>query len=89
MEMKSTFAIVFMLVGSVACVRPTQQIRRDRLIRGYFEKGYSNNLILCFLVALHGVHISLSTLKRYLRRQRLRRRGVYSDIQYVGDCLLV
>jgi len=72
MEAQCTLAVVLMLAVSVDCARTTQQICRDRLIRGYFDKGFSNYLILCFLVALHGIHISLSTLKRSLRRQSLR-----------------
>ena len=62
---------------------------RDNVVRGYFEKGFSNRLILCFLIAYHDIHISLSTLKRILRRLKLRRRGSYSSLQYVGRCVLV
>ena len=38
----------------------------------YFEEGYTYKLILCFLAGIHGVVISLSTLKRMLKRQNLR-----------------
>lgn len=62
---------------------------RDNIIRKYFEMGFSYHLILCFLVALHGIYISLSTLKRTLRRLNLRRRGLYSSLHYVGQCVLV
>ena len=51
----------------------------DNLVRRYFEEGFSYNSILCFLLAYHGVCISLSTLKRIFRRLQLRRRGDYSQ----------
>ena len=61
----------------------------DSLVREYFEKGFPYRLILCCLTACHGMRITLSTLKRILRRLNVRRRGSYSSLQYVGDCLLV
>ena len=50
------------------------------LVRLYFEAGYSYNLILCFLASLHGIIVSLRTLKRTLHKMGLRRRGVQTDI---------
>ena len=50
------------------------------LVRLYFEAGYSYNLILCFLASLHGIVVSLRTLKRTLHKMGLRRRGVQTDI---------
>ena len=47
----------------------------ERLIELYFKAGYSYKLILCFLVGLHGINISLRTLKRHLRRLGFKRRG--------------
>ena len=61
---------------------------RDAIIKYYFEKGFCYELILCFLIQ-YRVYISLSTLKRALRRLGLRRRGGYSSLRRVGDCLLV
>jgi len=63
--------------------------RAIRIVKRYFSLGYSNHLILCLLAALHGICVSLSTLKRVLQRHNLRRRGVYSSLRDVGECLLV
>ena len=63
--------------------------RTDSIIRSYFEKGFSYRLILYFLVAYHGIRMSLSTLKRRLRRLNLRRRGCHSSLYYTGQCALV
>ena len=63
--------------------------RTDSIIRSYFEKGFSYRLILCFLVAYHGIRMSLSTLKRRLRRLNLRRRGCHCSLYYTGQCALV
>ena len=48
------------------------------LISQYFKQGYSNLEILEFL-KLHGIAISLSTLKRRLRSLALSRRSTISD----------
>ena len=45
----------------------------EELISNYFKQGYSNKEIMEFL-KLHGVVLSLSTLKRRLRNLGLRRR---------------
>ena len=45
---------------------------RDDLIRYYFIRGYSNLMIACYLCAIHGVVISVSTVKRSLKRQNVR-----------------
>ena len=37
---------------------------RQRLMKAYFDVGYTYNLILCFLAGIHGTIISLRTLKR-------------------------
>ena len=60
------FAVLCSL-WSLSAVRASRT-RQDDIVRNYFEMGFSYHLILCFLVALHGVCISLSTLKRILRR---------------------
>ena len=36
-------------------------LTRDDIVRNYFKIGFPYNLILCFLVAIHGIYISLST----------------------------
>ena len=61
----------------------------DDIIRSYFDMDFSYHLILCFLVALHGIYVSLSTLKHIIRRLNLGRRECYSSLRYVGRCLLV
>lgn len=48
------------------------------LISQYFKQGYNNSEILEFL-KIHGVTISLSTLKRRLRSLGLSRRDTTSD----------
>ena len=72
----------------VECAMP-RILQRDKIIRTYFEQGFSYHLILCFLVALHGVCISMSTLKRSLRRQGLQRRAPYTPFQVVERRILV
>ncbi len=62
---------------------------KERLVRLYFEAGYSYSLILKFLANLHGICLSLRTFKRLLRRYGLRRRGCNSDLNLVMDCIEV
>ena len=63
----------------------------EELIRVYFSEGYAYRLILCFLVGVHGITISLRTLKRELRKLGLRRRGrsAHTDLSRVGSATLV
>ena len=68
---------------------PLQLRVLDEEIRFLFTEGYPYKLILCFLAAVYTISISLSTLKRSLRRQNLRRRGVRNNIWQVGKHLLV
>ena len=56
---------------------------RERLIEHYFNLGLSYTEILCFLVAVHGIHISLRQLKRILQQLGLRRRGNLDSINEV------
>ena len=48
---------------------------RDDLVEQYFHLGLSYTEILCFLAAVHGVHLCLRQLKRILKKHGLRRRG--------------
>jgi len=59
------------------------------LIRAYFEAGYAYSLILRFLKGLHGITISLRTLKRLLRKMGLRRRGLVHDFVHVSESIQV
>ena len=63
--------------------------QKERLVKLYFEAGYTYSLILEFLANLHGIHLSLRTLKRLLRRYGLKRRGPNSDLNLVVDCIEV
>ena len=51
-----------------------------RIIENYFNQGFQNDVILAFL-KLHGVEMSLRTLKRRLHYYGLRRRGVMNVSQ--------
>ena len=69
------------------CVLPAfveGSAERDDLIRYYFIRGYSNLMIACFLCAIHGVVISVSTVKGSLKRQNLRRRMAHIDLRLVA-----
>ena len=66
-----------------------QQLSRNELVRVYFGAGFSYELIRCFLAALNGIVISLSTLKRILRKLNLRRRARPYNLRHAGNCLLV
>ena len=68
--------IMFMFTFSLRIVVADDNNQfREKLIKSYFDAGYTYNLILCFLTGVHGIVISLRTLKRVLRRINLRRRG--------------
>ena len=56
---------------------------RERPIEHYFNLGLSYAEILCFLVAVHGIHISLRQLKRVLQQLGLRRRANSDSINEV------
>ena len=47
--------------------------RRNQLILQYFLDGYTYSMILVLLGLLHGISLSMSQLKRILRRMKLRR----------------
>ena len=57
------------------------------LIRNYFHLGYENEVILQFLVAYHGIKMSLSTLKRRLWDYGLKRRGNEVDVDQLRDII--
>ena len=87
---RAEIAFILFLVfwwPSVECI--TTDAQTVRLIHRYFAKGYPYHLVLCFLVALHGVLISLSTLMKILRQEDLRRKGCYSSVCYVRRCIMV
>ena len=52
---------------------------RDALVRMYFKQGYSYKNIVLMLTTLHGVRISLRTLKRILNRLKLKKRVAISE----------
>ena len=63
--------------------------RKLELIKLYFEAGYPYSLILRFLTQLHGIVLSMRTLKRMLHRMGLRRRGCCYDLGTIFDCVQV
>ncbi len=56
------------------CMRKDEDLEEHELIKRYFNQEYSNNEIIEFM-KLHGVTISLSTLKRRIQSLNLSRRG--------------
>ena len=46
---------------------------KDELVRHYFEQGYSNDEIACFLAMHHGIVLCIRTIKRILKRLNLKR----------------
>ena len=87
-DQKKMVVVLLALCAPVNALPPLQRTR-DEIIRILFEQGFQYGLILCFLVSVYGICISLSTLKRCLKRQHLKRRGKYSDLQHVGRCVMV
>ena len=63
--------------------------RREQLIAMYFDKGYPYQVILLFLAAFHGIIMSMSTLKRILRKNKRRRRRKHSSLHRVGRYIMV
>ncbi len=61
----------------------------NEIVRSYFVDGYPYNIILCFLSILHGITMSLRTLKRKLKKLGLRKRGIYSDDIELIACVQV
>ena len=49
-------------------------VARDVLIGVYFEHGYRNKDIIQLLLSIHGISLSLSHLKRLLKKRGLKRR---------------
>ena len=56
---------------------------RDRLIKQYFQMGYTYNEIIGFLFCVHGIMLSLRTLKRTLRRMGLKKNGTEAPISVI------
>ena len=63
--------------------------RREQLVAVYFDKGYPYQVILLFLAAFHDINMSMSTLKRILRRSKLTRRREHSSLNRVGRYIMV
>ena len=56
---------------------------KDELVKAYFEKGYTNVEIAMSLVIRHAIIISVTTVKRILRRLHLKRRTASDNIEDV------
>lgn len=63
-----------------------QRLTRDGLITGYFRQSYSNKDILSLLASVHGIIISLPTLKKILKRLGLKRRVPVTD-ELLENCI--
>ena len=88
MPQSMNFGAVMLLILFILATR-VWGVSRDDLIRHYFELGYTNLLISCFLYAVHGIVVSVSTVKRSLRKQHLRRRGLHRNLRLVAERVLV
>ena len=82
-----TLGVVLLRPQSASVATPF--LSREEIIRLLFMEGFQYQVILCFLTAVFGVCISMRTLKRILKKQHLRRRGDYSNLQNVGRYLMV
>ena len=91
-------ALMVFIIISCACISSLETVVafdndrfRHRLVKAYFDAGYTYNLIiiLCFLAGIHGIMISLRTLKRLLRWMNLGRRGAPCDLRTVARYFMV
>ena len=60
---------------------------RDGLIRGYFCSGFTYAEIVLMLSTCNHVQLSVSHLKRILRRMGLKRKNLNFDIENVIQCI--
>ncbi len=60
---------------------------RDGLIRGYFYSGFTYAEIVLMLSTRNHVQLSVSHLKRILRRMGLKRKNLNFDIENVIQCI--
>lgn len=75
------YILIILVLKTVAILPPyTSALQRQGendnlqvLITNYFNQGYNNFEILAFLSLLHGIVMSLRSLKRWLRRWNLKR----------------
>ena len=66
------------LTNYTPCMYLGNQYEEGELLTSYFNQGYTNPEILEYL-KLHGINISLSTLKRRLASVHLRRRPQHGE----------
>ena len=59
----------------------------EELIFKYFEDGFWYKEILEFLIFVHGYSLSLSSLKRILRRNNKKRRALRCSQQELSDAV--
>ena len=60
---------------------------RENLIRNYFYSGFTYAEICLLLNERHNFEISVSHLKRILKRLELRRRNLRFDVENVVHCI--
>ena len=79
-EMKCYFPSILFLIVLINCVQcvldpVVGELRgKDELVKWYFNNGFSYQEILSFLSVFHGIVISMRSLHRVLRSQRLGRK---------------
>ena len=61
---------------TLACLNDNINVSDEELVRDYFEKGFTYLEIKEFLNVKHDIKISLSTIKRWLRKMGLFRRAL-------------
>ena len=60
-------------------LRKDVQHERDNAITSYFQQGFSNAKIAGFMALQHGIILSVRTVKRILKRLRLKRAGCNNE----------
>ena len=61
---------------------------KDELVKAYFERGYTNVEISNSLAIGHAIVISVTTVKRILRRLNLKRRTMPNNLEDVVKAIL-
>ena len=57
------------------------------MIEDYFRLGFNYSEVLSFLLAYHGIRLTLRHLKRILRNRGLRWKNIHSSIDRVVDAV--
>ena len=76
-----TFLILLTIIQKSLSVLPNYTpalpqdvaMEKEELVRHYFQQGYRNDEIACFLAVHHGIILCIRTIKRILKRLSLKR----------------